>query len=267
MRITALASVFALALALVALAPSARAQTGTTSTYKLESDSRFETGCFGMCLCAVVTHPLKGTFFLTHTGFDPLYDYYDVSNVSWVVSDSTNYFTITGSGTYKIGGEFALVNEMVLDLSVNGGANQHFDSGLVPISAKFPQILVDVSLHQNTACVDTLLHLDATDPVATSVDVAIGGSRVPWVKAAPNPFRDQAAFSLALPRSSRVDVTIYDARGRAVRHLRTGWLTAGLHTMAWDGRRDSGSSCASGLYFVGARVGGERITSRIVKLD
>jgi hypothetical protein len=254
----------------IALAgPSALAQTASSDdvfTYKLEKTARFETGCFAMCDCAIVTHPIQGTFTLQHTGFDPLYDYYAITDVRWVVSDATTYATIHGSGIYKRGGEFALTHQLTLDLTVDGEGPQHFDSGMIVGGSEWPRIVIDVSLHRNSACVDTLIHVDATDPIATGISSS-GGLQAPWVKVAPNPFRGETEFSLAVPRAGEVEVVVYDASGRAVRHLRSGWMASGVHPLVWDGRRDQGSPCASGVYFVGARVGTERITSRIVKVD
>jgi hypothetical protein len=268
MKILGLASIVVVA-TLAFGPPNAGAQTGSSNVmqYKLEADAAFETGCFAMCDCAIVTHPLKGTFKLQHDHFDPLFDYYTVSDVRWVVSDASTYLTITGSGVYKLGGEFALQHELVLDLSIDGAPPKHFDSGLVLGGGKFPTILIDVSLHQNTACVDTLLHVDATDPIATSVEAGPNGAPAPWVKVAPNPFRGATEFRLAMARPSAVDVVICDVRGRAVRHLRSGWLTSGVHTLGWDGQRDQGSACPAGVYFLVAHVGADQMTSRIVKLN
>lgn len=247
--------------------PDADAQTGKSFQYKLEAASAFETGCFAMCDCAIVTHPLKGTFTLEHLGFDPLFDYYRVSDVRWVVTDATTYLTIQGSGTYKVGGEFALQHQLTLDLSVDGAPARHFDSGLVLGGGEFPRIVIDVSLHQNTACVDTLIHVDATDPVATSVSVEPAGQHAPWVRGAPNPFRRQTDIRLAVRQPAAAEIVVFDAGGRAMRHLRSGWLSTGVHVLSWDGRRDQGSLCPAGVYFIIARIGGERVTSRIVKLD
>ena len=250
----------------LAAATAAAQNSSDVFTYKLEKDSRFDVGCFGLCECMIVTHPIQGTFFLQHTGSDPLFDYYAINDVRWVVSDANVYAEIRGAGTYMRGGEFAITHQLVLDLSVNGEPPKHFDSGRIIGGSQWPQILIDISLHQNQACRDTLIHVDATDPIATAVEAALSPS-VPWVRVAPNPFRQETQFRLNTPHEGNLEVVIYDASGRAVRHLRSGWTTAGVHAFAWDGRRDQGTTCASGVYFVGAVVGNERITSRIVKLN
>lgn len=266
MKVLAPAFVLLVALALVPISASAQTASSDVFTYKLEKDSRFDIGCFGLCECAVVTHPIQGTFFLQHTGFDPLYDYYAINDVRWVVSDANVYAEIRGSGTYKRGGEFALTHQLVLDLSVNGEPPKRFDSGMIVGGSQWPQIVIDISLHQNQACRDTLIHVDATDPLTTGVDIS-DPSRAPVLRVAPNPFRHAIDFGLALPRSGNTTVLIYDAGGRAVRHLRSEWLSTGVHPMSWDGRRDKGDECPAGVYFVSAQVGPTRVTTRIVKVN
>ena len=199
---------------------------------------------------------------------DPLFTYYRVSNVRWTVPDATSNLTILGSGTYKVGGEFAVQQQMSLELSVGGGAPQHFDSGLVTGGGEFPRININVSLHQNKACIDTVIHVDATDPIVASAGTGSDPSKELWAVVAPNPFHGQTQIRLVLPRSGDLDVTIYDVGGRAVRHLtKAAGVPAGLHAMSWDGRRDQGPACASGVYFLGAHVGTVRTMKRIVKLE
>ena len=105
--------------------------------------------------------PVTGTFLLTPTGFDSLYNYYAVTEVSWDVSIGGTETVVTGSGTYKIGGEFALEQELSLDLQMNGGAAEHFDSGLVAGPAPFPDIKVSISLH-GQVCYDKVFNVSAS---------------------------------------------------------------------------------------------------------
>src|SRR5262245_43268663 len=69
---------------------------------------------------------------------------------------------------------------------------------------------------------------------------------------APNPSRADVRMTLELPSPSGVDAGIYDLAGRLVRSLRSGSLSAGRHTLSWDGKDESGRSVAAGVYF--ARV-------------
>ena len=268
MRARTLASVLLVGLFSLGLVRGASGQTGppTTQHYELTSESRFETGCFGPCACPVIfTNPIKGTFDLRHVGFDGLYDVYDVLNVRWTVPDTTSNITIQGSGTYRVGGEVAVQHQMKLDVTVGGGAPLHFDSGLVSGGGSFPRITIDVSLHQNTACRDTVMHVDATDPV-TGVDPSPSAMRVLLEPVSSNPFSGAVFLRLELPRAARVSMFVYDIQGRVVRHLsRDTMLAPGTHPIMWDGRRDDGRATSSGVYFVSVGVVSQRVSCRVVK--
>src|SRR2546425_7958178 len=149
-----------LILGVVAVSTPASAQTSTL--YRLNKDSTFQQGCFPPCLCPImIAVPVKGTFVLTPTGFDGLFDTYAVTDVNWLLSIGGSNTTATGSGTYKIGGEFALQQELPLDLQVSGDKVQHFDSGLVTGPAPFPDIKVTISVH-GQKCFDTLFEVSAS---------------------------------------------------------------------------------------------------------
>ena len=247
---------------------TAQPQPSGVRQYKLQPGSSFVTGCFGPCMCPDLLSRLQGTFSLQQVAFDPLFTYYSVGDVRWTVTGVTSNLTILGSGTYRVGGEFAVQHRMSLDLSVDGGALQHFDSGLRMGGGEFPQIVIDISLHQNQACIDTMMHVDAVDPVVTSVDTGSDPSNTLWAMVVPNPFHGQTEFRFVLARSGDSDLTIYDVRGRAVRRLvKAAWISAGPHVMSWDGSSDEGAACAAGVYFLAAQVGGARTTKRIVKLE
>ncbi len=257
----------------VAAAPADSTNTTATQLYTLQSQSNYETGCFGPCLCAVRLEALAGTFGLTYVGFDGLYDNYAVSDVRWAASDSVATTTITGSGTYRIGGEVALLQELSLDLSINGDTPKHFDSGLVSGANLFPKIDIKIAASDpNTACVDTVIQVvaapDPSSGTVTGAGSGYGSTRTSLGRVAPNPFVDRTQLQLSLAHAGPVDVLVYDVLGRTVRHVASGaWLPAGPHSISWDGRRDNGAACASGVYFVRARAGGQWYVRRVVKAE
>jgi hypothetical protein len=259
-----------LAAALIALSllqsTAASAQTETPRLYVLKAGSTFDTGCFGPCLCPVLQQPMQGTFRLQRTVVDPLFTHYDVLDVRWALPNDPQNVTIVGSGTYRVGGEVALQHQMVLDLSVGGGAKQHFDSGLVSGGGTFPDIDIKLSIHGQQACVDTVLHVIATPATATSSEGS-NASLVPGIRAVtPTPFRDQVGFVLSLPRADRVRVAVYDTQGRIVRELAEGDLSAGEYPILWDGKTSGGTDCGAGLYLVRATIGREQFVARAVRV-
>jgi hypothetical protein len=147
---------------LAAAALSSRAQTDLRNPvfYKLGVGSTFQRGCFPPCMCPVgISAPVRGTFLLTPAGSDPLFEYYAVTDVNWKtrLADGT-VIPITGAGTFKIGGEFALTEQLSLDLAVGTDPPQHFDSGLVVPTVPLPLIDLTVSIH-GVYCFDTVITL------------------------------------------------------------------------------------------------------------
>ena len=143
----------------------ADAHTDTAShLYRLNDNSTYQQGCFPPCTCPLMAEVrVRGTFQLTFTGSDGLFDHYAVEDVNWTVSLGDREGRLTGSGTYKVGGEFAVMQQLELDLSTDGGAPQHFDSGLVQGGGDFPHIALTLSIN-GFYCYDTALYMDA-DPV------------------------------------------------------------------------------------------------------
>ncbi len=73
----------------------------------------------------------------------------------------------------------------------------------------------------------------------------------------PNPFNPSTSVRLYIPQSSDLELAVYDVQGRKVRNLHTGGISAGWHTLVWDGRDDAGRGQASGMYFLRAMSAGD----------
>ncbi len=144
----------AVLLGLMTLAPGlARAQTATASSqfYRLGDKSLFQQGCFAPCLCPILlSGPVEGTFRLTLAPPDPLFTVFQVTEVNWLVRMGDSDVRITGSGTYRVGGEFALMEQLQLDLKVDNQDVQQFDSGLVAGGSEFPAINLTIATHALT---------------------------------------------------------------------------------------------------------------------
>jgi hypothetical protein len=233
--------------------------------YSLTSPpSEFQYGCFGPCACAVMTRsPLTGSFLLRKSHVDPLYTYYDVLDVRWRVPDETHSITITGSGTYRRGGEVSAMEELALDLSFDGGPLQHFSSGLRSAGALAPEIRTQISLHAQY-CFDSVLVVDAK-PLGGAVGVGDGELR-PTLSASPNPFGVSTEIQFAVAQPGFVSLGVFDLSGRRVRALvNHQWITSGRQTRAWDGLFDGGGAAPAGLYFVRLDYPSGQITRAVSK--
>ena len=227
--------------------------------------SSLQVGCQAPCECPIISTPTYGSFQLALTGSDPLYTYYDVTSYIASYNNGPGAVSITGSGHYKIGGEFALVQQMTLDLDIEGRPIQHFDSGLKPVGAPFPQIDIACAVHR-FFCLDTVLVVKA-QPVAVAGAPAAPQPSAGLAAAWPNPFAHGTEIRFVLDRPGPVDLLVVDLEGRRVRGLAFGQsMGAGTQSIRWDGRRDDGSMAPAGVYWVLLRSPAGADHRRIVKL-
>jgi agmatine/peptidylarginine deiminase len=95
---------------------------------------------------------------------------------------------------------------------------------------------------------------------ATAAEVVGGGGESVF----PNPFRDRTRFRFELRFPERVELAVYDVRGRLVRRLVDGERPAGMTEIDWDGRDDSGRRVAAGVYWFRLRAAGLRHARPVV---
>lgn len=84
------------------------------------------------------------------------------------------------------------------------------------------------------------------------------------VHASPNPARVPLTLRFALPRDTRVRLSIFDAGGRRVRELISGTRPAGSHELVWDLRDQSGRAVGSGIYFARLEAEGRAFATKLV---
>ncbi|HET6373546.1 MAG TPA: hypothetical protein VFG76_09575 [Candidatus Polarisedimenticolia bacterium] len=172
--------------------------------YALRKDSAYESGCFSPCMCPILVRgPLRGGFRLTFTGSDPLFDHYAVDQLKWVVREPSGDLHATGSGTYKVGGQFARQQQLSLDLEVDGNPVQHFDSGLVTTSSIFPAIDARISIN-GEYCHDTVFDLHAR-PVR---EIDVSGASIYWSNEPTAGAHDVVWGSLSALLASRGDYQV-----------------------------------------------------------
>ncbi|HOT97429.1 MAG TPA: CotH kinase family protein [bacterium] len=82
----------------------------------------------------------------------------------------------------------------------------------------------------------------------------------------PNPFNAGTSIAFTLPAPAEVRLEIYSIQGRCIRNLATGRFDVGRHQLVWDGRDDTGSLAASGLYFCRLQSGDFRQVRRMLLL-
>jgi hypothetical protein len=83
------------------------------------------------------------------------------------------------------------------------------------------------------------------------------------MQAMPNPFNPQTEIRFTLPHGGPVDVAVFDIRGRLIRVLHEGSMSAGEHAVIWDGRDRQGRGQASGVYVARLRAGTMQMSCRL----
>ena len=82
--------------------------------------------------------------------------------------------------------------------------------------------------------------------------------------ASPNPFNPSTEITFGVAQAAMVQLVIYDAGGRTIRHLASGTLESGAYRRVWDGHDESGQPAAAGVYFVRLVVGPEIMHKKLV---
>jgi hypothetical protein len=84
---------------------------------------------------------------------------------------------------------------------------------------------------------------------------------------APNPFNPTTAIRYDVPAGgAHLQIAVFDVRGRHVRTLVNGFVTAGRERVTWDGRDARGQAVATGVYFARMQAVGFIETRKMVLL-
>jgi len=82
----------------------------------------------------------------------------------------------------------------------------------------------------------------------------------------PDPFNPVTQFTLDLLEQTHVSFHIYNVAGQKVKTLANEIMSAGSHTLVWDGTNESGQSLSSGVYFYRVAAGNEVVTEQMTLL-
>ena len=65
----------------------------------------------------------------------------------------------------------------------------------------------------------------------------------------PNPFNPVIRLDYFLRENSYAVISIFDARGRTIKNLKTGYFFSGKGSIKWDGTNTAGDNISAGVYF------------------
>jgi hypothetical protein len=162
------------AIVLLTLVPSANADTFPTVVYDLGATSTYQEGCFDPCDCLLLEEqPMTGSFEMVFYPFQgPLWTV-AIENANWSVPTLDKQ--ITGQGIYRRAGDQQYLQ---LDLQIDGGEPQSFQSGWVEGGDAYPFVDVTVTLN-DFECFDIVLRLHAA-PTDESPRLTVDRTQLSW---------------------------------------------------------------------------------------
>jgi len=99
---------------------------------------------------------------------------------------------------------------------------------------------------------------------------AVGGRELPKQLTLgpnyPNPFNPMTTISFALPKTTHVQLQVYDLSGKLMVTLTDETMAAGQHQAVWTGRDDTGRQVASGMYFYRLIADGQARSGKMLLL-
>jgi hypothetical protein len=82
----------------------------------------------------------------------------------------------------------------------------------------------------------------------------------------PNPFNARTTIYFSLKSDGDVTLSVFDILGRKVKVLQANKLSAGEHSLIWDGSNEAGGTVTSGVYFYRLDSSDGSLTKRMVML-
>jgi len=158
-------------------------------------------------------------------------------------------------------------------LLINQG-NEFIDGTelLVDISEKFsgkigcPQFIDldgdgDLDIYSRSAVFENLGFI----PINTSIET-ISVKQLPYypILNYPNPFNPTTTIEFSIPSSGFTSLVIYNIMGQKVRELVADKMSAGTHSVVWNGKDDNSNEVSSGIYISKLKMGKHTSSGRML---
>ncbi|MCF8302145.1 MAG: T9SS type A sorting domain-containing protein [Bacteroidales bacterium] len=78
----------------------------------------------------------------------------------------------------------------------------------------------------------------------------------------PNPFSNKTTIAFSLPRSSNVELVIFNDLGQKVKTLTNKFYQQGTHKLSWTRRNDNGETLPPGMYIYSLKVDDQTLVTR-----
>jgi len=80
----------------------------------------------------------------------------------------------------------------------------------------------------------------------------------------PNPFNPSTTIPFSLDTSSHISLTVYNIMGQKVATVLANHMSAGNHSVNWNGMDDQGNHVSSGIYFYRLKAGNSVSTGKMM---
>jgi len=80
----------------------------------------------------------------------------------------------------------------------------------------------------------------------------------------PNPFNPTTKIRFALPKTSQVEICIFNLNGQKIKTLANETITAGVHEISWNGVDDQNQPVASGVYIYRLKAGDNKNSKKLL---
>ena len=140
----------------------------------------------------------------------------------------------------------------------------HFDE--VPLGTYW--LSLDVGQPGDLTYVGAVVNFEVLEPVTAVLEEGETGPKVFALNPNyPNPFNRGTVLSFSLPvAQASVELAVYDLLGQKLTVLVRGPRGSGFHSVAWNGRDDSGRPLASGSYLYRLHAGPYRAVGKLMLL-
>jgi hypothetical protein len=148
---------------------------------------------------------------------------------------------------------------------VSGSSVSHFDVSCTPNLLMEPMINPDLT--SSVDLTDPLFRDLGWMPRVLSVPNGGGPSTRVALANQPNPASGATDIKFTLAADERIELSIYDLSGRAVRSLARGTFSAGTNRVHWDGLDSNGRPAAAGIYMVRLKGTRTQATHNVVWMN